>query len=455
MAKRLINTFTNLDLSIDEHKVKLGEIKDGELVVQSSKSKELKIWGKTLGGEIVSVPTTEDVADIVNEKLKDIDIDLSEYAKKDNVYGKSEVYTKNEVDEIIENIDLPTTELTNYYTKEEVDEIIENIDHPTTDLSDYYTKTEVDKLIENVEISEEQLNGFVKNEDLDSYKNEVSKTINEKVDKSTLENYYTKSEVNGLISSTGSYGMMVLPEDVYRQLEIRGRVTYNGEVIEYNDNVMYFLFDPNEEVVKPIFDPNFNESEVTLLKDFTPELPIEFKNGQSCTVMLNGKTLTGPIFAESHGEAILGGDSDSYVFWVKEGGDLVIEGEGKVEAQDAKYSMAVWAQGGKVTINGGEFYNHGDGCDLIYASNGGQVEIHGGEFHATERSGAVEGTQNKFSALNIKDKDRETSSIKVFGGKFFGFDPANNLSEGPETNFVAEGYKSVEVETGVWEVMPE
>ena len=82
------------------------------------------------------------------------------------------------------------------------------------------------------------------------------------------------------------------------------------------------------------------------------------------------------------------------------------------------------------------------------------MEIHGGEFHATERSGEVEGTKNRFSALNIKDADRGTSSIVVYGGKFFGFDPANNLSEGPETNFVAEGYKSVEVESGVWEVMP-
>ena len=193
--------------------------------------------------------------------------------------------------------------------------------------------------------------------------------------------------------------------------------------------------------------------DVTLEKNYSLKTPVVLGDGQSCTVNLNGKAVTGPVFAESNGE-VVEGNSDSYVFWTK-GGELVIEGNGRVEAQDAKYSMAVWAQGGKVTINGGEFYNHGDGCDLIYASNGGQVEIHGGEFHATERSGAVEGTQNKFSALNIKDKDRETSSIKVFGGKFFGFDPANNLSEGPNTNFVAEGYKSVEVETGVWEVMPE
>ena len=114
--------------------------------------------------------------------------------------------------------------------------------------------------------------------------------------------------------------------------------------------------------------------------------------------------------------------------------------------------MAVWANGGKVTIHGGTFVNGGDGCDLIYASNGGKVYIYGGEFKATERKGDESGTNNTHSALNIKDKDRKTSEIVVYGGKFYGFDPANNLSEGPNTNFVAEGYKSVEISEGVWEV---
>ena len=115
--------------------------------------------------------------------------------------------------------------------------------------------------------------------------------------------------------------------------------------------------------------------------------------------------------------------------------------------------MAVWAKGGKVTIEGGTFENGGDGCDLIYASHGGKVYIYGGEFKATERTGAESGTQNTHSALNIKDTHRGSSEIVVYGGKFYGFDPANNLSEGPNTNFVAEGYKSVEISEGVWEVV--
>ena len=141
------------------------------------------------------------------------------------------------------------------------------------------------------------------------------------------------------------------------------------------------------------------------------------------------------------------------MFWVKKGGELTIDGEGSVVAQDATYSMAVWAQGGKVTINKGKCYNEGDGCDLIYASEGGKVYIYGGEFHATERKGEENGTKNKFSALNIKDKDRATCEIVVYGGTFYGFNPADNVSEGVNTNFVAEGYQSVEISEGVWQVM--
>ena len=169
---------------------------------------------------------------------------------------------------------------------------------------------------------------------------------------------------------------------------------------------------------------------------------------------LNNKTITGGVFAESGG-TVNEGNTDSYAFWVKEGGELIINGDGIVKSQDAQYSMAVWAQGGKVTINGGKFINGGEGSDLIYTSAGGQVIINGGEFHPSQKQEGVTGTADKYTALNIKDKDRDTSSIVVYGGKFYNFNPADNKSEGPNTNFVAEGYKSVEIEPNVWEVVKE
>lgn len=172
-------------------------------------------------------------------------------------------------------------------------------------------------------------------------------------------------------------------------------------------------------------------------------------------IKLVGGSIKGQLFTESQGQMI-DGNTDSYAIWAKKG-EVTIEGEGEIIAQDATYSMAVWANGGDVIIKGGTFRNGGDGTDLIYASAGGNVYIYGGEFIGAGNTGSEPGTANKFSLLNVKDKDYKSgiSNIIVYGGKFHGFNPADNLSEGKNTNFVAEGYKSVEVEEGVWEVVKE
>ena len=134
-------------------------------------------------------------------------------------------------------------------------------------------------------------------------------------------------------------------------------------------------------------------------------------------------------------------------------GTLTLDGQGTINGLGANaYSMAVWAtENGKVVINDGHFTNIGassdfdsEHFDLIYASGNGQIEINGGEFEC----------ETPAWILNIKDKDRETASIVVKGGKFHGFNPADCISEGEHTNFVAPGYKVVE-EDGVFVVMPE
>ena len=169
------------------------------------------------------------------------------------------------------------------------------------------------------------------------------------------------------------------------------------------------------------------------------------------TIDLNGKNITGGLFTESNG-AVTEGTTDSYAFWVKEGAKLTINGDGKVKTDACKYSMAVWAQGGEVIINGGYYENAGEGSDLIYASAGGKIIINGGEFKACPTQPGVEGTAEEYSALNLKDNTG--SQITVYGGKFHNFDPANNASENPAQSFVAEGYISVETSEGVWEVLP-
>lgn len=146
-------------------------------------------------------------------------------------------------------------------------------------------------------------------------------------------------------------------------------------------------------------------------------------------------------------------DTDgSGVFMVTEG-TLTLDGNGTINGLGKNdYNMAIWAKdNGKVVINNGYFTNVGAATendpshfDLVYASGNAQIEINGGEFKC----------ETPKWTLNIKDKDRATATIVVKGGKFHGFNPAACEVEGPNTNFVAPGYKVVE-EDGVFIVIPE
>lgn len=117
-----------------------------------------------------------------------------------------------------------------------------------------------------------------------------------------------------------------------------------------------------------------------------------------------------------------------------------------------KGAQAVYGNAGIINIHDGHFENAGENPgDCIYAMGKAQINIYGGEYHALLCEDAFAEPQH--SCLNIKDADKATASIKVYGGRFYNFDPANNVSENPRMNFVAEGYKSVEVEPGIFEVV--
>lgn len=180
-----------------------------------------------------------------------------------------------------------------------------------------------------------------------------------------------------------------------------------------------------------------NGGNVVLPMSFNLTAPIIIE--KDVTIDLNGNCLYGGLFGESGGN-VIEGDSDSYVFWVKNG-TLTINGTGDIITTPCEYSIAVWANGGNVIINGGE-YTNGNGSDLIYLSGKANVEINGGIFNAAIND-TTEGTMNKRSAINIKDKDRATCKVSVKGGKFLEFDPGNNLSEGENTNFLADGYETI------------
>ena len=145
------------------------------------------------------------------------------------------------------------------------------------------------------------------------------------------------------------------------------------------------------------------------------------------------------------------------VFNVTGNSHLTINGEGEVKALEETsdvdgYRMAVWAYDDAVVdINGGYFYNkqlNPETSNLIYVMDRAVVNVSGGKFET-----AMLNAQGTSLLLNMQDASRATAKINITGGQFVDFDPADCVSEGPHTNFVADGYVSVK-NGNVWTVLP-
>ena len=149
---------------------------------------------------------------------------------------------------------------------------------------------------------------------------------------------------------------------------------------------------------------------------------------------LNGQEL------KSISELYVEGKSSALIT-VVDGGSLTITdstGEGKVTACTDDY--AIEARGGNIVINGGSYLGS---VTAVYAVNGA-IEINGGEFKTTETSYGAK------YLLNLKDANNATISVK--GGKFYGFNPADNEAENPKVNFCADGHISL-TKDGYFEVV--
>lgn len=182
-------------------------------------------------------------------------------------------------------------------------------------------------------------------------------------------------------------------------------------------------FEGEEEINYELAAAFANGGVYTLEEDVVISKELFLAAGKSLVLNLNGHNITSDVDA------------------IVAEGNLTINGEGVVKA--LTYDP-VWAKGDAVvTINGGTYISEGE-CEAVYARDNAKVIINGGTFEAKVPYNGI------LYTLNLKDDSN--ASIVVYGGTFVNFDPANNKSENPPYNFVAEGYESVNVGNNVFEV---
>lgn len=137
------------------------------------------------------------------------------------------------------------TDMSNYYTKDEVDDLLANVEGGEVDLTKYYTKSQIDI----------KLNGYVEDDVLGSYytKSEVNELIdnidiptgNTNVD---LSDYYNKSEVDAMIPT--DY-IKSIPSEYITETELnaKGYLTQHQSLVGYAKltdipkEVYYFNYD--------------------------------------------------------------------------------------------------------------------------------------------------------------------------------------------------------------------
>ena len=181
--------------------------------------------------------------------------------------------------------------------------------------------------------------------------------------------------------------------------------------------------------------------DVTLLDNVVVSEPVIVNK----TVILNmdGKTIsnTTDIWNEATGAWSL--------ISVRNGGDLTITGNGKLQAK-ANDCFAVDVQGGaKLTIENGTFVGN---VHAVYVYQG-ELTVKGGAYSIQQKYS--DATKADEFVLNCYDKHRTegTAKIIVTGGTFENFNPANCAAEGENTNFVAAGYTAKELEGGKYQVV--
>lgn len=229
---------------------------------------------------------------------------------------------------------------------------------------------------------------------------------------------------------------------------LTSQVIFNVEIVPiFNepDNDIDLVNIKNAESLKALVATG---GSAKLVDDIEIDYPLVLSGNTDVVIDLNGHSIVNKTQVNGN---------FTVVFNVTGNSHLTINGEGEVKALEETsdvdgYRMAIWAYDDAVVdINGGYFYNkqlNQGTSNLIYVMDRAVVNVAGGKFET-----AMLNAQGTSFLLNMQDASRATAKINITGGQFVAFDPADCISEGPHTNFVADGYVSVK-NGNVWTVLP-
>ena len=196
------------------------------------------------------------------------------------------------------------------------------------------------------------------------------------------------------------------------------------------------------------------------------------KDDITSTLMLNKATITpipnkmSTINIEGTNLNVTGtgkfvGPSNSYTttgaFWVQHSNTLNIDGNISVESgTNSDFNACVIVFNGTVNISNGYFHSSvskdGSSSPCIYLFGNTGVA------YANITGGVFEADGDAMFIINCDDTNKSRCHVKVMGGTFVGFNPADNTADGAHTNYVAPGYKSVETTYNgkqAWKVVKE
>lgn len=193
---------------------------------------------------------------------------------------------------------------------------------------------------------------------------------------------------------------------------------------------------------------------VKLTGDFTLEGPDTYDGGEkliitkNTSIDLNGKTLT---YTGANRIFYAQGEGVVVTINATGGGKIYVNPTAGVDAGTTAGYVATALDGAKIVINGGEY--EVEGCTVFHATSG-WFEINDGTFKANE-SYTTPGLYGYKYTLNCSDANYKSGNANfiVKGGKYYKFNPADNASEGENTNYVAEGY-STTIEDDYYLVAP-